>query len=94
MGERFIFSMSIDPKERDRAYVTSHGGQCTFINNNGDMYAMAAEYASYLTEGALTFIRKNGKPAPVMRDWNPLQWISENSSAKISKKYIARVEEV
>jgi hypothetical protein len=47
--------------------------------NDGDMYAMAAEYASHLTGGALKFIRKNGKPAPVMREWNPDKWLKKNA---------------
>jgi hypothetical protein len=78
MGELIRFSMSIDPKDRGRAYVTSHGCQITFMND-GDMYAMAAEYASHLTGGALKFIRKNGKPAPVMREWNPDKWLKKNA---------------
>ena len=77
------FTMSIDPKDRSRAYVTSHGNQNSFINN-GDMYAMAAEYASYLSNGAVKFIRKDGKPAPIVESWNPVLWLkSQRFSAPV-----------
>jgi hypothetical protein len=41
---------------------------------------MAAEYASYLTRGAITFTRKDGTQAPVVQVWNPEQWLKENNA--------------
>ena len=70
-------SLSVDPADRGRAFVTSCGGQASFIND-GDMYAMALEYAVHITNGALTYIRADGTEAPAVKDWNPQQWLADN----------------
>ena len=81
MREIIQLTVYADPSERSRAYITSHGTQKSFINgDNGDMYAMALEYVSYLTGGALRFVRKNGKKAPVAKQWNPTLWLERNKS--------------
>ena len=71
------FSLSVDPADRRRAYVTAYGGQASFIND-GDMYAMALEYAVHITNGVLTYIRADGTEAPVVKEWNPQQWLVDN----------------
>jgi hypothetical protein len=72
IGERVKFSMSVDPADRERAYVTVYGSQSSFINS-GDMYQLALQYASQLTAGSLEFIQKDGRiyqpPQP------PEKWI-------------------
>ena len=69
-GELVHFSLSIDPAQRARAYVTSSGVQGSFIGG-GDMYAAALRYASYLTCGALIYVQRDGTEYVPLGFWNP-----------------------
>ncbi len=81
--------LSLDPNDRKWACITMYGGQVTFMSK-GDMYAMAAEYASYVTRGAITFIRKNGEVAPILQDWSPEKWPEENQVIAKELYFIAK----
>lgn len=83
---RIQFSLYIDPADRSRACVTSHGNQLTFaLPHRGDMYVMACCYASYISDGALTFIRKDGFTEPIPNTWDPERWLFEHEPSPLER---------
>jgi len=72
------FTMYVDPANRERAYSTVHGAQNSFVGG-GDMYAMTLGYATYLSRGALEYIR-HGCVVPLstrLHGWSAERWLKD-----------------